>query len=99
MLVNKECWLPLTIICKGKKHWGISQNIFNVPKKKESHKGLKQHEGELKKKKFFRVDRHVFFRAEADTDYYRSSRSITDILNRYMSGVKMYVKIKNKGYD
>ncbi len=49
MLVNKECWLPLTIICKGKKHWGISQNIFNVPKKKESHKGLKQHEGELKK--------------------------------------------------
>ncbi len=28
------------------------------------------------------VDRYVFFRA--DTDYYRSSRPITDILNRYM---------------
>ncbi len=27
------------------------------------------------------VDRHVFFRADAD--YYRSSRPITDILNRY----------------
>ncbi len=27
------------------------------------------------------VDRYVFFRAE--TDYYRSSRPITDILNRY----------------
>ncbi len=27
------------------------------------------------------VDRYVFFRA--DTDYYRSSRPITDILNRY----------------
>ncbi len=30
------------------------------------------------------VDRYVFFRADADTDYYRSSRPITDILNRYM---------------
>ncbi len=27
------------------------------------------------------VDQYVFFRA--DTDYYRSSRPITDILNRY----------------
>ncbi len=27
------------------------------------------------------VDRYVFFRADAD--YYRSSRPITDILNRY----------------
>ncbi len=30
------------------------------------------------------VDRYVFFRADTDTDYYRSSRPITDILNRYM---------------
>ncbi len=29
------------------------------------------------------VDRYVFFRADADTDHYRSSRPITDILNRY----------------
>ncbi len=29
------------------------------------------------------VDQYVFFRADADTDYYRSSRPITDILNRY----------------
>ncbi len=29
------------------------------------------------------VDRYVFFRADADTDYYSSSRPITDILNRY----------------
>ncbi len=29
------------------------------------------------------VDRYVFFRADADTDYYRSSRPITDILNQY----------------
>ncbi len=29
------------------------------------------------------VDRYVFFRADADTDYYRSSRPITDVLNRY----------------
>ncbi len=29
------------------------------------------------------VDRYGFFRADADTDYYRSSRPITDILNRY----------------
>ncbi len=29
------------------------------------------------------VDRYVFFRADADTDYYRSSRPITDIFNRY----------------
>ncbi len=29
------------------------------------------------------VDRYMFFRADADTDYYRSSRPITDILNRY----------------
>ncbi len=29
------------------------------------------------------IDRYVFFRADADTDYYRSSRPITDILNRY----------------
>ncbi len=35
------------------------------------------------------VDRYAFFRADADTDYYRPSRPITDILNRYMSGVKM----------
>ncbi len=29
------------------------------------------------------VDRYVFFRADTDTNYYRSSRPITDILNRY----------------
>ncbi len=29
------------------------------------------------------VDRYVFFRADTDNDYYRSSRPITDILNRY----------------
>ncbi len=29
------------------------------------------------------VDRYVFFRADTDTDYYRSSRTIADILNRY----------------
>ncbi len=29
------------------------------------------------------IDRYVFFRADTDTDYYRSSRPITDILNRY----------------
>ncbi len=29
------------------------------------------------------VDRYGFLRADADTDYYRSSRPITDILNRY----------------
>ncbi len=29
------------------------------------------------------VDRYVFFRADTDTDYYRTSRPITDILNRY----------------
>ncbi len=29
------------------------------------------------------VDRYVFFRTDTDTDYYRSSRPITDILNRY----------------
>ncbi len=29
------------------------------------------------------VDRYVFFGADTDTDYYRSSRPITDILNRY----------------
>ncbi len=34
------------------------------------------------------VDRYAFFRADADTDYYRPTRPITDILNRYMSGVK-----------
>ncbi len=34
------------------------------------------------------VDRYVFFRADADTDYYRSSRPITDILNRYTCLVK-----------
>ncbi len=33
--------------------------------------------------KILGVDRYVFFRADADTDYYRSSRPITDILNRY----------------
>ncbi len=38
------------------------------------------------------VDRYVFFRA--DTDYYRSSRPITDILNRYTSGVKMKMNAK-----
>ncbi len=30
------------------------------------------------------VDRYVFFRADTDTDYYRSSRPINDILNQYM---------------
>ncbi len=30
------------------------------------------------------VDRYVFFRADTDTDYYRSSRPITDIFNRYI---------------
>ncbi len=46
------------------------------------------------------VDRYVFFRA--DTDYYRSSRPITDILNRYVSGVKMKINAKinnNKSSD
>ncbi len=46
------------------------------------------------------VDRYAFFRA--DTDYYRPSRPITDILNRYMSGVKMTINVKiknNKGSD
>ena len=44
------------------------------------------------------IDRYAFFRADADTDYYRSRRPITDILNRYVSSVKMKinVKIKNK---
>ncbi len=43
----------------------------------------------------------MFFRADADTDYYRSSRPTTDILNRYMSGVKMKInaKINNKSSD
>ncbi len=48
------------------------------------------------------VDRYVFFRADTDTDYYRSSRPITDILNRYMSGVKMKMNAKinnNKSSD
>ncbi len=48
------------------------------------------------------VDRYVFFRADADTDYYRSSRPITDILNRYVSGVKMKMNAKinnNKSSD
>ncbi len=42
----------------------------------------------------------MFFRA--DTDYYRSSRPTTDILNRYMSGVKMKMNAKinnNKSSD
>ncbi len=47
------------------------------------------------------VDRYVFFRA--DTDYYRSSRPITDILNRYTCpGVKMKMNAKinnNKSSD
>ncbi len=46
------------------------------------------------------VDRYVFFRADADTDYYRSSRPITDILN--LSGVKMKINAKinnNKSSD
>ncbi len=47
------------------------------------------------------VDRYVFFRA--DTDYCRSSRPITDILNPiYMSGVKMKMNAKinnNKSSD
>ncbi len=46
------------------------------------------------------VDRYAFFRADADTDYYRPT--ITDILNRYMSGVKMTINVKilnNKGSD
>ncbi len=34
------------------------------------------------------VDRYVFFRADADTDYYRSSRPI------YVSGVKMKMNAK-----
>ncbi len=40
------------------------------------------------------VDRYGFFRADADTDYYRSSRPITDLV----SGVKMKInaKINNK---
>ncbi len=38
----------------------------------------------------------MFFRANADTDYYRSSRPITDILNRYVwCNNDIYVKIKN----
>ncbi len=53
------------------------------------------------------VDRYVFFRADADTDYYRSSRPITDILNRYtcyiyVSGVKIKINGKinnNKSSD
>ncbi len=49
------------------------------------------------------VDRYVFFRADADTDYYRSSRPITDIFNRlYVSGVKMKINAKinnNKSSD
>ncbi len=48
------------------------------------------------------VDRYVFFRADADTDYYRSSRPITDILNRYTClDVKMKInaKINNKSSD
>ncbi len=48
------------------------------------------------------VDRYVFFRADTDTDYYRSSRPITDILNRYTSGVKMKMNAKinnNKSSD
>ncbi len=40
------------------------------------------------------VDRYAFFRADADTDYYRPTRPITDILNRYMSGVKMTINVK-----
>ncbi len=43
------------------------------------------------------VDRYVFLRANADTDYYRSSRIITNILNQYiLSGVKMKINIKIK---
>ncbi len=45
------------------------------------------------------VDQYVFFRADADTDYYRSSRPITNILNQYVSGVKMKAKINNKSSD
>ncbi len=48
------------------------------------------------------VDRYAFFRADADTDYYRPSRPITDILNRYMSGAKITINVKiknNKGSD
>uniref|UniRef100_A0A9J8C369 RRM domain-containing protein n=1 Tax=Cyprinus carpio carpio TaxID=630221 RepID=A0A9J8C369_CYPCA len=33
---------------------------------------------------FCRIDRYAFFRADADTDYYRSRRPITDVLNRYV---------------
>ncbi len=40
------------------------------------------------------VDRYVFFRADADTDYYKPTSPITDILNRYMSGVKMTINVK-----
>ncbi len=40
------------------------------------------------------VDRYVFFRADADTDYYRPSRPITDILDQYMSGVKIKMNVK-----
>ncbi len=44
-----------------------------------------------------------FFRADADTDYYRSSRPITDILKPiYVSGVKMKMNAKinnNKSSD
>ncbi len=49
------------------------------------------------------VDRYVFFRADADTDYYRSSRPRTDILKPiYVSGVKMKINAKinnNKSSD
>ncbi len=41
------------------------------------------------------VDRYAFFRADADTDCYRPTRPITDILNRYMSGVKITIKCQN----
>ncbi len=49
------------------------------------------------------VDRYVFFRADTDTDYYRSSRPITDIFEPiYVSGVKMKMNAKinnNKSSD
>ncbi len=41
------------------------------------------------------IDRYVFFRVDADTDYYRPSRPITDHFKPiYMSGVKVKIMLK-----
>ncbi len=49
------------------------------------------------------VDRYVFFRADTDTDYYRSSRPINRYFEPiYVSGVKMKMNAKinnNKSAD